>query len=201
MKFFLFLTFTYCVGLFQNVNANQIFVNAKQIISRRDPILSGCTEPTEPFSCPGSDKCISLQFICDGIEGDCPDNYDEDPNLCTAYQRPPADTIIRFLSVQYTNNGDPFIFYLFGKKAVQLFRHLPPMEAFGVIAKNLAVSRTLEEFAVKMEMSDTETKRLHATIEKVNTGQLNGLPTFITNSVREGLSSLVDNLVKTNFIS
>ena len=47
-------------------------------------LVKGCTEPTEPFNCPGSETCISLQFICDGIPGDCPMNYDEDPNLCNA---------------------------------------------------------------------------------------------------------------------
>jgi hypothetical protein len=42
----------------------------------------GCTDPTEPFQCPGTNTCISLQFICDGHPGDCPNDYDENQGLC-----------------------------------------------------------------------------------------------------------------------
>lgn len=41
-------------------------------------------DPTEPFNCPGTTECISLQFLCDGIPGDCSNNDDEDPKLCSA---------------------------------------------------------------------------------------------------------------------
>ena len=41
-------------------------------------------DPTEPFNCPGTKECISLQFLCDGIPGDCTKNDDEDPKLCSA---------------------------------------------------------------------------------------------------------------------
>lgn len=44
----------------------------------------GCLDPTEPFQCPKSNQCISLQFLCDGHPGDCPNNFDEDPGLCIA---------------------------------------------------------------------------------------------------------------------
>ncbi len=44
----------------------------------------GCLDPTEPFQCPKTNRCISLQFLCDGHPGDCPDNHDEDPGLCIA---------------------------------------------------------------------------------------------------------------------
>lgn len=52
--------------------------------SKRSKSLNGCIDPTEPFQCPGSNICISLQFICDGHPGDCPDDYDEDQSLCVA---------------------------------------------------------------------------------------------------------------------
>ncbi len=52
-----------------------------------------------------------------------------------------------------------------------------------------------------MEMSEIEAKRLHVTLEKVNTGQVGNMPQFVKDSVREGLSSLVDNLIKTHFIN
>ncbi len=42
-----------------------------------------CQDVTEPYNCPGTNLCISLQFICDGIP-DCPDDYDENPSVCNA---------------------------------------------------------------------------------------------------------------------
>jgi len=44
----------------------------------------GCTDPSEPFQCPESEKCIALQFICDGHPGDCPRNTDENEETCIA---------------------------------------------------------------------------------------------------------------------
>ena len=46
--------------------------------------VSGCIDPSEPFQCPESEKCISLQFICDGHPGDCPGNRDENEETCIA---------------------------------------------------------------------------------------------------------------------
>ena len=47
----------------------------------------GCADPSEPFPCPQSKQCIALQFLCDGNPGDCPGNYDENEELCTAGKR------------------------------------------------------------------------------------------------------------------
>ena len=44
----------------------------------------GCVDPSEPFQCPQSEKCIALQFICDGHPGDCPGNLDENEETCIA---------------------------------------------------------------------------------------------------------------------
>lgn len=202
---FLFINFIGCLLFLQTADAARIFYNKAQLIrdleTERDPEFKGCTEPTEPFNCPGSETCISLQFICDGIPGDCPMNYDEDPNLCNAYERPPKDTIVRFLSTQYSNHGNSFITYLFGNNAALMFKKIPAIDAFGVIASNLAISPTISEFAKNMEMTHVEKQRLFTTLKKVNTGQVNSLPAFIRDSINEGLSSLVDNLKKTNFIN
>lgn len=65
---------------------------------------------------------------------------------------------------------------------------------------NYIVSKTVDEFANELEMSDIEKNRFRDTIERVYRGQLNELPTFVKDSVSEGLSSLVDNLKKTNFM-
>jgi hypothetical protein len=44
----------------------------------------GCIDPSEPFQCPQSERCIALQFICDGHPGDCPGNTDENEETCIA---------------------------------------------------------------------------------------------------------------------
>ena len=62
------------------------------------------------------------------------------------------------------------------------------------------MSHNINDFAEKMEMTEIETKRLNDALEKVNTGQVSGLPSFVRASLSEGLSSLVDNLKKTHFI-
>lgn len=47
------------------------------------PSFADPCHPYEPFKCPGSDQCISIQYLCDGAP-DCDDGYDEDARLCTA---------------------------------------------------------------------------------------------------------------------
>jgi hypothetical protein len=44
----------------------------------------GCIDPSEPFQCPQSEKCIALQFLCDNHPGDCPGNTDENEETCIA---------------------------------------------------------------------------------------------------------------------
>merc|ERR1719420_114588 len=59
-----------------------------QRVRRNDPayMIGGCPA-FEPFRCPDSGRCISIQYLCDGAP-DCNDHYDEDPKLCTAARRP-----------------------------------------------------------------------------------------------------------------
>jgi hypothetical protein len=114
-------------------------------------------------------------------------------------ERPPKDTIIKFLALEYNNHGFPFMVYLFGNKAASLFKSMPPEEAYGEIAKNLATSKTIDDFAKNVEMTKVERERLQTTLEKISFGETNNLPTFIKNSIGEGLSSLTENLKKTHF--
>lgn len=51
-----------------------------------------------------------------------------------------------------------------------------------------------------MEMKDFERKRLENILESLHTGQVSDLPSFIVNSASEGLSTLTDQLIKTNFL-
>ncbi|CAF0889109.1 unnamed protein product [Brachionus calyciflorus] len=168
--------------------------------SKRTKNTEGCIDPTEPFQCPGSNICISLQFICDGHPGDCPNDFDEDQGLCVAARRPPKDTIRRLLSAQYSNFGSKFIEYLFGSKALKLFSGLRPMEAIDIITISLSVSPSIDEFARVMEMTKIEKNRLANVLESLHTGQVSELPAYIVNSASEGLGTLTDQLIKTNFL-
>merc|ERR1712098_565018 len=54
----------------------------------------------EPFRCPEEQRCISIQYLCDGA-ADCSDGYDEDPRLCTAARRPPVEETSGLCSWQW----------------------------------------------------------------------------------------------------
>jgi hypothetical protein len=56
--------------------------------------LLGCIDPSEPFQCPRSQRCIALQFICDGHPGDCPGNFDENEETCIAGRYCPCLLIV-----------------------------------------------------------------------------------------------------------
>ena len=51
-----------------------------------------------------------------------------------------------------------------------------------------------------MEMTDTEEKRLANVLLSLNTGQVMDLPPFIKNSASEGLGTLTNQLIDTNFL-
>jgi len=52
-----------------------------------------------------------------------------------------------------------------------------------------------------MEMTESEKKRLSTVLDSLHTGQVADLPPFITNSASEGLGTLTDQLIKTNFLN
>ena len=92
----------------------------------------GCIDPSEPFQCPKSEKCIALQFICDGHPGDCPEDLDENEETCIAgkhrssmklnqtnfylAKRPAKENIEKFLQAEYTLHGSKLFTFLFGHK-------------------------------------------------------------------------------------
>jgi len=162
--------------------------------------IGGCKDPTEPFQCLGSSTCISLQFLCDGQPDDCPNNSDEDEALCTALKRPPKDFIRRFLIAQYTNYGSKFIEYIFGSKAASLFSHEPVIKSVDTITIALIVSPTIEQFSKVFEMNEVEMNRFANVIESIHNGQLEELPSFVKDSAKEGLSTLTEQLMRTNFL-
>merc|ERR1711872_818580 len=70
----------------------------------------------EPFRCPEEQRCISIQYLCDGA-ADCSDGYDEDPRLCTAARRPPVEETSSFLKSLLASHGPNYLEKLFGPKA------------------------------------------------------------------------------------
>lgn len=49
-------------------------------------------------------------------------------------------------------------------------------------------------------MTDEEKKRLINVLESLHTGQVTQLPAYIVNSASEGLGTLTNQLIKTNFL-
>ena len=84
-----------------------IFVSIKKV---------GCMDPTEPFQCPGTTTCISIQFMCDGQPGDCPDNYDADPGVCIACE-------YTFLILKISERYWARLFYTFFLSEASAKRH------------------------------------------------------------------------------
>merc|ERR1712037_129836 len=76
---------------------------------------SGNCPAFEPFRCPEENRCISIQYLCDGAP-DCSDAYDENPRLCTAARRPPVEETSSFLKSLLASHGPNYLEKLFGHK-------------------------------------------------------------------------------------
>ncbi|CAK9302078.1 unnamed protein product [Gordionus sp. m RMFG-2023] len=87
--------------------------------------------PFQPFTCPDSEVCLPLQYLCDD-NSDCPDGYDEDSKLCTAAKRPPVNDIASFLKKMVLENGNDFLIKLFGPKAIETLEPLGGVEQLAV---------------------------------------------------------------------
>ena len=68
----------------ESVKINKPLIYKRNVNFKFANLVQTCIDPTEPFQCPGTNVCISLQFLCDGHVGDCPNGYDEDQSLCVA---------------------------------------------------------------------------------------------------------------------
>uniref|UniRef100_A0AC35FLJ8 Prohormone-4 n=1 Tax=Panagrolaimus sp. PS1159 TaxID=55785 RepID=A0AC35FLJ8_9BILA len=96
---------------------------------RTNPELSPC--PTwHPFQCPNGD-CISIRYLCDG-SFDCTDEFDENPQMCTAAARPPVEETASFLKALLHAHGDDFFVKLFGPKAKSQLSGLGGVDAVAV---------------------------------------------------------------------
>jgi hypothetical protein len=106
--------------------------------------------PDHPFPCKHTDECLPISYVCDKNK-DCQDGSDEDPEMCTAAERPPMEEIESFLN--RTSNW--ILPTLFGNKSAK------------DVAHKLAVSPTLKEFGEKLGLNTQQVHNLKLAMEMV----------------------------------
>merc|ERR1719477_78764 len=122
----------------------------------------------EPFRCPEEQRCISIQYLCDGA-ADCSDGYDEDPKLCTAARRPPVEETASFLKSLLASHGPDYLERLFGYKARNMMRD---MGGVGFVAIQLSETETLDEFCQAVGLSWPDQQHLREVFLSVERGDL-----------------------------
>jgi hypothetical protein len=161
--------------------------------------FKGCIDPSEPFQCPQSEKCIALQFICDGHVGDCPGNTDENEETCIAAKRPAKENIEKFFQAEYTLHGLQLFTFLFGHKISKSIEENSPFW-FDTLASAFSVAKTIRNFAEKTHMSSDDLAHFQNVIEMVHDGRLEDIPMFAQEAVNQGLGSLIEKLYESGFM-
>ncbi|KAK3580761.1 hypothetical protein CHS0354_023046 [Potamilus streckersoni] len=125
------------------------------IIDKRDGTT--CTgnpcPPWKPFLCKTSSVCIALEYVCDD-NPDCPDQFDEDKELCSARNRPAVEQIFEFLQ----RNRDWIIPKLFSGADPEMVAH------------GLSVATNFQELAVMVGISPKDRKNLEDVFTAVAEG-------------------------------
>ncbi|KAI3387198.1 hypothetical protein SNEBB_006584 [Seison nebaliae] len=158
----------------------------------------GCSDPSEPFLCKGSGKCISLAFLCDKKPNDCPDNSDEDEQTCTAANRPARPLMQEFLGKQLKKWGNEFFVDLFGENVANKVA-ADAKNAITEIAFQLSVTKNINQFVKKMGMTKEEALTFQNILEAIYLGEIDDIPVAVANATPHGLTSLVTQLLKTDF--
>jgi len=161
--------------------------------------FKGCIDPSEPFQCPQSEKCIALQFICDGHPGDCPGNTDENEETCIAAKRPAKENIEKFLQAEYTLHGSKLFTFLFGHKISKSVEENSQFW-FDTLASAFSVAKTIRNFAEKLRMSSDDLVHFRNVMEMIHDGRLEEIPLFAQEAVNQGLASLIEKLYESGFM-
>lgn len=161
--------------------------------------FKGCIDPSEPFQCPQSERCIALQFICDGHPGDCPGNLDENEETCIAAKRPAKENIEKFLQAEYTLHGSKLFTFLFGHKLSKSIEENSPFW-FDTLASAFSVAKNIRNFAEKTQMSPEDLAHFQNVMEMIHDGRLEEIPMFAQEAVNQGLASLIEKLYQTGFM-
>jgi len=161
--------------------------------------FKGCIDPSEPFQCPQSERCIALQFICDGHAGDCPGNQDENEETCIAAKRPAKENIEKFLQAEYTLHGPKLFKFLFGQK---LSKSIEENHSFwfDTLASAFSVAKTIRNFAEKTHMSSDDLAHFQNVVQMIHDGRLEEIPLFAQEAVNQGLASLIEKLYDSGFM-
>merc|ERR1712002_796353 len=151
----------------------------------------------EPFRCPEEQRCISIQYLCDGA-ADCSDGYDEDHRLCTAARRPPVEETSSFLKSLLASHGPNYLEKLFGPKARN---NLQPLGGVDQVAIALSESQTIEEFGDKMALHRTDVEHLRSVFMAVENGDIGMLKSLgIRDSELGDVKFFLEKLVNTGFL-
>ncbi|CAF0808385.1 unnamed protein product [Rotaria sp. Silwood1] len=161
--------------------------------------FKGCIDPSEPFQCPQSERCISLQFICDGHPGDCPGNLDENEETCIAAKRPAKENIEKFLQSAYALHGLKLFTFLFGPKLSKSIEENSPFW-LDTLASAFSVAKTIRNFGEKTHMSSAELEHFQNIFQMIHDGRLEEIPIFAQEAVNQGLASLVQKLYESGFM-
>eukprot|EP00090_Calanus_glacialis_P013235 TRINITY_DN2187_c0_g1_i1.p1 TRINITY_DN2187_c0_g1~~TRINITY_DN2187_c0_g1_i1.p1 ORF type:complete len:188 (-),score=43.36 TRINITY_DN2187_c0_g1_i1:22-585(-) len=151
----------------------------------------------EPFRCPEEQRCISIQYLCDGA-ADCSDGYDEDPRLCTAARRPPVEETSSFLKSLLASHGPNYLEKLFGPKARN---NLQPLGGVDQVAIALSESQTIEDFGDKMALHRADVEHLRSVFMAVENGDIGMLKSLgIRDSELGDVKFFLEKLVNTGFL-
>ncbi|XP_071552556.1 IDLSRF-like peptide isoform X3 [Panulirus ornatus] len=151
----------------------------------------------EPFRCPGGEMCISIQYLCDGAP-DCPDGYDENPQLCTAAKRPPVEETASFLQSLLASHGPNYLEKLFGSKARNALKALGGVEQ---VAVALSESQTIDDFGDSLHLLRSDVEHLRSVFMAVENGDIGMLKSLgIKDSELGDVKFFLEKLVNTGFL-
>eukprot|EP00090_Calanus_glacialis_P044939 TRINITY_DN8075_c0_g1_i1.p1 TRINITY_DN8075_c0_g1~~TRINITY_DN8075_c0_g1_i1.p1 ORF type:complete len:211 (-),score=24.45 TRINITY_DN8075_c0_g1_i1:361-993(-) len=151
----------------------------------------------EPFRCPQEEKCISIQYLCDGA-ADCINGYDEDAFLCTAARRPPVEETTSFLQSLLNTHGSNYLESLFGAKARN---NLELMGGVQNVAIVLSESHTIDDFARALHLNPQDVRNLKMIFNSVEQGDLGILSAIgIKDSEIGDMKFFFEKLINTGFL-
>merc|ERR1712172_161633 len=151
----------------------------------------------EPFRCPEENRCISIQYLCDGAP-DCSDAYDENPRLCTAARRPPVEETSSFLKSLLASHGPNYLEKLFGPKARNNLHDLGGVDK---VAIALSESQTIEDFGRELRLQRADVEHLRSVFMAVENGDIGMLKSLgIKDSELGDVKFFLEKLVNTGFL-